>query len=147
MYLPQCAVAMFAPDRERRTAPVKSACSSSTLRTAHNNSSYIRSHHMRASELLLHDTREGFHCPLLFWVKVHYIKYSSDQSFSWIENYEAASGCDKTQAGSQSRHHWTASIRDFSSYLQKYWFFYLVFIYTESSFIFTIHLFTRSDEH
>ncbi len=102
---------------------------------------------MRASELLLHDTREGFHCPLLFWVKVHYIKYSSDQSFSWIENYEAASGCDKTQAGSQSRHHWTASIRDFSSYLQKYWFF-LLGIYLHRIIIY-IHypLITRSDEH
>ncbi len=56
---------------------------------------------------------------------------NTPQGFSCIENYEAAasakfcaaSGCEKTQAGSQCKHHWTASIRDFSSYLQKYWYF------------------------
>lgn len=31
-YLPQCAMAMHAPDTEWQTQPVKSACSSSTLR-------------------------------------------------------------------------------------------------------------------
>ncbi len=42
-------------------------------------------------------------------------KSNTPQGFSCIENYEAvvaakfcaASGCDKTQAGSQCKHHWT----------------------------------------
>ncbi len=49
------------------------------------------------------------------------------QGFSCIENYEAAasakfcaaSSCEKTQAGSQCKRHWTASIKPFSSYFQN----------------------------
>ncbi len=49
------------------------------------------------------------------------------QGFSCIENYEAAasakfcaaSSCEKTQAGSQCKRHWTASIKAFSSYFQN----------------------------
>ncbi len=78
------------------------------------------------------------------------------QGFPSIKNYEAtastkfcaASGCDKTQAGSQCKHHWRASIKAFSSYLQKYWYFkqvYLIFLYTvSSSFLFNIHEWKRS---